>query len=75
MRKRTILRVPLLLLCALFTTITFAQERRITGTITDERQTPLMGATITVKGTGVATTTDDSGRYSISVPQTGRTLV
>ncbi|HEX8315610.1 MAG TPA: carboxypeptidase-like regulatory domain-containing protein, partial [Flavisolibacter sp.] len=36
---------------------------------------PLVGATVTVKGTSVATTTSDSGRFSISVPPNGRTLV
>ena len=64
-----------MLLCALFTSLSYAQERKITGTVTDDKQLPLAGATVTVKGTKVATTTDVAGRYSISVPENGNTLV
>jgi TonB-dependent starch-binding outer membrane protein SusC len=74
MGKHLRLRVQLLLLFALVSTLAFAQ-RRITGTVTDDKQTPLTGATVTVKGTKVATTTDAAGRFSISVPQNGNTLV
>jgi TonB-linked SusC/RagA family outer membrane protein len=55
-------------------TISFAQ-RKITGTVTDDKQAPLVGATVAVKGTSVATTTDAIGKFSITVPSTGRTLV
>lgn len=74
MRKCLCLRVHLLLLFALFTTLAFAQ-RRISGTVTDDKSAPLTGATVTVKGTSVATTTDVAGRFSINVPANGRTLV
>jgi TonB-linked SusC/RagA family outer membrane protein len=67
--------MPLLLLCALFTTITFAQNRQISGTVTDDKQAPLVGATVSVKGTDVLTSTDGSGRFIINVPANGRTLV
>jgi TonB-linked SusC/RagA family outer membrane protein len=66
--------VQLLLLFALVSTLAFAQ-RQITGTVTDEKQAPLSGATISVKGTKVATTTDASGRFTITAPANGRTLV
>src|SRR5688572_24132383 len=75
MRKCAFLRVSLLLLCTLITTLTFAQERRITGTVTDDKQIPLVGATVTVKGTKVATTTDAVGKFVLTVPASGRTLV
>jgi TonB-dependent starch-binding outer membrane protein SusC len=75
MRKCAFLRVSLLLLCALITTLTFAQERKITGTVTDDKQVPLVGATVTVKGTKVATTTDAAGKFGITVPANGRALV
>jgi len=64
-----------MLLCALFTSLVFAQDRRITGTVTDDKQTPLVGATITLKGTKVATTSDAVGRFSITVPANATTLV
>src|SRR5687768_12387347 len=75
MRKCAFLRVSLLLLCALITTLSFAQGRRITGTVTDDKQIPLVGATVTVKGTKVATTTDAVGKFAIDVPTGGNTVV
>ena len=75
MRKCYILRVSLLLLCTLYASLTFAQERKITGTVTDEKQAPLVGATVTVKGTKVATTTDVNGRFSVNAPTSSNTVV
>ncbi|RYZ28140.1 MAG: TonB-dependent receptor [Chitinophagaceae bacterium] len=75
MRKCALLRVSLMLLCALITSLSFAQDRKITGTVTDERQAPLAGATVTVKGTKNATTTDVAGRFSVNAPTNANTLV
>ncbi len=74
MRNCLRLRAHLLLLGALLSTLAFAQ-RRISGTVTDDKQAPLAGATVVVKGTKVATTTDVTGRFSINAPANGRTLV
>ncbi len=53
-----------------------AQVREITGKITDQKDgTPLVGATITVKGTSVSTATGVDGTFSISVPAGAKTLV
>jgi hypothetical protein len=65
----------LLLLCTLFTTLSFAQGRRISGTITDDKQNPLSGATVMVKGTTLAASTDVAGKFSFTVPASARTLV
>lgn len=51
-----------------------AQQRDITGKVSNENGEPLEGVTIAVKGTSTAVTTDAEGRYRISVPTTGRTL-
>jgi TonB-dependent starch-binding outer membrane protein SusC len=75
MRKCGLLQVTLLILCALYSSFSFAQERKISGTVRDDKQAPLAGATVTVKGTEVVTTTDASGKFSITVPQNRRTLV
>ena len=64
-----------LLLCTLSLTVLFAQERKVSGTVMDDKGTPLSGATVTVKNTNVATTTDGSGQFSISVPANARMLV
>ena len=62
---------PLLLLffiLAGFTSVVIAQERIISGTLTDESGMPLPGVNILVKGTTQGTTSDIDGRYSIQAP-------
>lgn len=44
------------------------QPREITGRIIDSQGIPLAGATVVVKGTSVATTSNEDGNYRISVP-------
>ncbi|MEE9363307.1 MAG: TonB-dependent receptor [Cellulophaga sp.] len=51
------------------------QERTIKGTVFDETNQPLPGASIVVEGTTIGTTTDFDGLYSISVPKNATTLV
>ncbi|MEM6963456.1 MAG: TonB-dependent receptor [Bacteroidota bacterium] len=46
----------------------------ITGKVTDENDEPLIGATVTVKGTGDGTVTDENGRFQLDAPS-GSTLV
>ena len=52
-----------------------AQNRTVSGTLKDERGKPVANATVLVKGTVVGTSTDTEGKFSLSVPATGRTLV
>ena len=42
-------------------------QRRITGTITDEKGESIIGASVTVKDTGTGTITDMDGRFSLDV--------
>ena len=44
----------------------FAQGQRITGTVTDETGSPVIGAAVVVEGTSRGTTTDVSGYYEIA---------
>ncbi len=44
----------------------FAQERKITGRVTDPQNEPLVGVTVSVKGKPVSTTTDVNGAFSIN---------
>nr|MDJ0646004.1 SusC/RagA family TonB-linked outer membrane protein [Flavobacteriaceae bacterium] len=55
----------LTLLLAFVVQITFAQEKTITGTVSDETG-PLPGVSIIIKGTTTGTETDFDGNYSIS---------
>ncbi len=52
----------------------WAQDRTITGRVTDDKGVPVFNASVLVKGTTIGTTTNPDGRFSISVP-TGRTVL
>lgn len=66
----------LLVLVLSFVSIAAAfSQRLITGRIIDETSTPLIGASILVKGTSTGTVTDVEGNYSINVPSGYNTLV
>ena len=54
--------------------LAFAQNRVVTGVITDDNGAPIEGATIRVKGASTGTAADVKGAYRISVPP-GATLV
>lgn len=43
-----------------------AQEKEITGIVSDETNLPLIGATVIIKGTSTGTSTDFDGKYSIT---------
>ena len=60
----------LLLLITAFT----QANAQVTGTITDDDGFPLIGATVSVKGTDTGTVTDINGNFSIDAPE-GSTLV
>ena len=55
----------LTLLLAFVVQLTFAQEKTISGTVVDETNMPLPGATVVIKGTTTGTSTDFDGNYSI----------
>lgn len=59
----------------LFATIALAQQRTVTGKITDATNTPIIGATVALKGANVATQTDATGSFSIIVPDDNAVLV
>ena len=46
-----------------------AQDNSLTGTVKDEKSNPLSGATVTVKGSNTATTTNEAGNFSIKASQ------
>ena len=51
------------------TQLTFAQQKTVTGTVTDGSNVPLPGVNVVVKGTTTGTQTDFDGNYSISAAQ------
>ena len=71
--KKSLLAFLLLLFTGVFA---MAQERTVTGTVTDsDASAPLPGVSILVKGTSTGTITDIDGQYSIPVPAASTTLV
>ena len=50
-------------------------QRTVTGTVTDDEGSPLIGATVFVRGTTTGTITEVDGTYSISVPADANTLI
>ena len=55
----------LVLLIVLVTQITFAQERVVSGVVSDNAGLPLPGVSVLIKGTQSGTQTDFDGKYSI----------
>ncbi|MFN4028003.1 MAG: SusC/RagA family TonB-linked outer membrane protein [Flavobacterium sp.] len=64
----------LTLFIALLVQISFAQERIVTGVVTDNSGMPIPGVNVLVKGTKMGTQTDFDGKFSISATPT-QTLV
>lgn len=69
---KRLLLIFALLLSAI--TLTIAQ-RTVSGTVTGDDGSPLIGATVFVRGTATGTVTDIDGNYSINVPAGARTLI
>lgn len=64
-----------LLLGGMFNQV-FAQNLEVTGTVTKKSNgEPLPFASVLVKGGGVATKTNDAGKFSLSIPQKQATIV
>ena len=61
--------LPVLVLSWLLCAGAFAQDRKVTGRITDgSDNTPLPGANVLVKGTSIGMVTDANGQFTVNVP-------
>src|SRR5215208_3910917 len=69
-------KLLLFMLCSFLTAAQLmAQNRTISGKVTDDKGNPLPQASVQVKGTDIGTTTTTDGKFSLSVPSNSRTLV
>lgn len=70
-------RITLLLLCMVVSTgLAFAQTKKVTGKVTfAEDGEPVIGASVSVKGTTTGTVTDIDGNYSLNVPESAHNLI
>src|SRR5215472_13383601 len=76
MGKLNALRVVLLLfVCTFSQFVLFAQVRKISGTIKDDKGVPVSGATVSIKGTSLAAATNAQGVFSLNLPQNANTLI
>src|ERR1700742_3261114 len=64
-----------LLIGMLLCQLTFAQNKTITGTVNDKNGSPIAGVSVTAKGSNRGTTTDASGKFSLSVSNNTSTIV
>ena len=67
-------RMLTLSLFVLCTTVVFAQQKPIKGTVVDATGEPLIGVNVSVKGTTIGIITDIDGKYTLEV-STNATLV
>ncbi len=71
------MRKLFLLLSAIFLLLvnSTAQNRTVTGKVTDDKGLPVANASVVVKGTKQGTATNNLGEYTLSVPPTAKALV
>ena len=50
------------------------QEKRITGTVTDEQNEPLVGVSVVIPNSATGTVTDLSGKYVLMIPSEKKEL-
>ncbi|HEV7331303.1 MAG TPA: TonB-dependent receptor [Flavisolibacter sp.] len=65
----------LLLLSAIAFSAMAQNTIQVRGRIIDEKNQPLTGASVTVKGTAAGTTTNENGEYQISAPANGTLVI
>ncbi|RYY41120.1 MAG: SusC/RagA family TonB-linked outer membrane protein [Chitinophagaceae bacterium] len=70
MRKMLLLGVGMQLSCMTL----LAQDRTLTGRVTDENGQPIPSVSVQIKGTNRGTVTDANGNYTITVPSGAKAL-
>ncbi len=68
-------KLVLSLIAVLGVTLSFAQNRQVTGTVSDQSGKPVVGATVLVDGTHVGTTTGADGKFTVTAPANGKLSV
>lgn len=75
LKQATIRLLLSVCLCCFFSFVVLAQQRTVTGRVTDANNQPVSGASITVKGTTTGTQSATDGTFSIAVPNNDAVLV
>ena len=78
-RKLTLLKIAFSFICLLGALNIFGagteQGKVITGKVSDDTGQTVPGASVVIKGTTVGTVTDIDGKFTLSLPNEGKTLV
>ena len=76
MSLKNLMKATVMIMMLLITQTSFAQNRTITGKVTDSKDgSGVAGVSVTAKGTSAGTTTSTDGSFSISVPSGATILV
>ncbi|HEX9513980.1 MAG TPA: TonB-dependent receptor [Puia sp.] len=76
MKKRLLARMKILLLPLLVSCSLFAQNKTISGKVTDSKDgSPLPGVSVVPAGSTRGTTTNAKGEFQLSVPLTAKSLI
>lgn len=67
--------VLILFLCMVLPSLLWAQNKTISGKVTDEKGAAISKASVIVKGTQVGVSTDANGTFKLSVPAAAKTLL
>ena len=73
--KRMLREVLLSLLFLFVSQLMKAQNKIITGVVSDEKNNPVAGASITIKGSAIGTSADSAGNFRITVPLSAKSLI
>ena len=70
------LRVSVLCTMLMLSLLSFSQDKVITGKVTDAKDaSAIVGATVTAKGSRIATQTKPDGTYSLAIPAGTKSLI
>ena len=72
MVRKIVLSLIAVLVCGLYVS---AQNRQVSGTVTDAAGAPVAGATVMVEGQHIGTTTGTNGTFSLAAPANGKLVV
>jgi len=75
MSRRKLLQSIILPAMLLFSQLSFAQDRVLTGRVTDSTGTGVAGVTVTARGTQTSTQTNNDGSFRITVPSSVDALI
>lgn len=74
MKKKLLVQCMMTMSLLFVSFIVVAQTRVLTGKVVDENASPLAGATIKVKGSTIATSSNADGDFSVEIPTDAKSL-